>query len=553
MLQQRLANSTVHNVQELPRGVSNAQLIELDDGLRAVFKTTYNDDDSANFRHELLLYRLDNLIGTHVVPITTTRTLKGKEGSVQLFIENSISAGDIVVARRRQLGLLDSLSSYHLLFSDALAPPVPPAINTLRLLSLEDDVNNWGNYLLPRRGRQIAIDGGHAFIAHEDIVAESIQHLREHPETYLLDAALVAKVEENIAAIEEMFDDRRRQSWQETFANYRKMVADNPHRVNDDKEDEAQLLLQALRAEDWQAADRLVAVRDDLFTLETGELLKVARYQRNWQLIAWMQRHDAQLSSYHQVLEYALSAGDNKFAARLSALGVDTRETFAPLHKNLLRTLAQRQNVQSIDWHNFDWQAIDWRTVRSVDDMFYTLKNEASDQLLDYLKVALDAGDWPAAKRMLHNFRKIPSQQKPRKLIDLLDFWLVNTNPQAAARLTEHKVVLDILSPLKDDADYVYLFDRLHTYMHHFHYYEVLEQEHATMIAFLFRILAQYKNYSSFNNLEEIYRNKKLTKTIPSTSSLKKARNTHRPPITAHHHAGKRHGSERHRLPTPAV
>ena len=71
LLQHRLEHSAVRDMRDISAGTTGARLVELEDGLRAVFKVTNNAEDS--FRREVLLYRFDNLIGTNVVPMTTTR------------------------------------------------------------------------------------------------------------------------------------------------------------------------------------------------------------------------------------------------------------------------------------------------------------------------------------------------------------------------------------------------------------------------------------------------------------------------------------------------
>ena len=124
LLRHRLEHSQVVKVRNLQGGLSGAHLVEFDDGLRAVFKTTHGSRES--FRHEVSLYRLDKLIGTQVVPVTTTRTLADEKGSLQLFIENSISAQGIIADKRKQLGLSGDTRLTHLLFNHAIAPPASP-------------------------------------------------------------------------------------------------------------------------------------------------------------------------------------------------------------------------------------------------------------------------------------------------------------------------------------------------------------------------------------------------------------------------------------------
>ena len=463
LLQHQLEHSAVRSVRNLSDGLSGARLIELDDGLRAVFKTVDNDKDA--FGRELLLYRFDNLIGTHVVPLTTIRTLAGEKGSLQLYVENSLSALDILVTKRRQLGLSWGAQYSHVLFNRAITPPASPAVKTLRLLSLDTDNDNPGNYLLLSRGRQIAIDGGRTFTANTEQVAENIRHLQEHPEEYLLDEHLVANMEKHFAVVEEMFADHRlKQHLHDTFASYQEVV-ENKTRVNGKgRKNVERAMLAALAAGNWQTADRLLKSHEDLFYLETPDLLAVARRKRNWQLLRWMRQHDPYLGD--KVLEYALSASDYEFAARLSALGVETHPVLNAVHENLRRAIAQEQNIaaHNIDWDAIDWEAIDWQAVRAYADPAYSrLDSAAVDMVWKYLDDALQIGDMDAADNMLRNYASVANKKQQLALFNLLGDDAVVKNLQKAEWLITHEVILDLLAKpqIMNWHQYNTLFDRL--------------------------------------------------------------------------------------------
>ena len=134
IISNRLATDEIVAISKLD-GTQGSQLVEFASGLRGVYK---------NFTggRELAVYRLDQLLGTHVFPLTTVRTIDGETGSVQLFIENATSARDAA----------------SLYFTEAM--------NTLRLLANDGDHSNPANYLYPYKGRAIAIDGGYAFHYH---------------------------------------------------------------------------------------------------------------------------------------------------------------------------------------------------------------------------------------------------------------------------------------------------------------------------------------------------------------------------------------------------
>ena len=202
LIRQSLEHGVVRDMRVIRGGHTDPLLIELDDGLRAVFKTI--DTYEHTFRREVLLYRFDHLVGSHVVPITITRTIDGKTGSMQLFIENSISAEDILQAKRRQLGLSEGYSHRLLLLSTV--PQASPAVKTLRLLALEGDANP-GNYLLPLVGRQVAIDGGRTFLASIEQVKQNIADLHANPAAYYLNTQLVANIERNNDAIKKILSE----------------------------------------------------------------------------------------------------------------------------------------------------------------------------------------------------------------------------------------------------------------------------------------------------------------------------------------------------------
>ena len=447
LLQYRLEHSAVLSVRNIGIGISAARLLELDDGLRVVFKTTDNSKD--NFKRELLLYRFDNLIGTHVVPLTTMRTLAGEEGSVQLYVENSLSAFDILMLKRRQLGLSDDPQYSHVLFSRAITPPASPTIKTLRLLSLEKDVDNPGNYLFPRRGRQIAIDGGRAFTANDRQVRESIRHLQKYSEEYHYEDTFIIKLEKNLAEIETMLGSSHTiQHLHETLAIYKKMVKNkhNMHRKGRKKPERA--MLEALATENWQEADRLLKLHENLLYLESPDLLAVVRWQKNWQLLKWMRQHDPHLGD-NKVLEYALSGGDYKFAARLSSIGLQTRPAFNIVHEDMLQALAEEQGVPKVDWQQIDWETIDWQAVHGYTDPTVFHRDSATtDTVLKYLNEALLVGDLETADSMLHHYcyETVPTEAQQLALVSLLSNEEVVKSPQMVAWLTTHEVMLAALA-----------------------------------------------------------------------------------------------------------
>lgn len=463
LLQHRLEHSAVRDMRDISAGTTGARLVELEDGLRAVFKVTNNAEDL--FWREVLLYRFDNLIGTNVVPMTTTRTIAGEEGSLQLFVENSLPATDILAAKLTQLGLgydflKNAILNTYQPLSSALTPPISPAVKTLRLLSLEVGPNNPGNYLLPHRGRQIAIDGGRAFSADADQVEESIRHLRKHPQIYQLDSHIVANMETHLAIIEEFFaDSRAKEHLHETFTAYKEIVkTDKKDIARLSEEDAALALVTALAAENWDTADRLLdeirKYHRPILVNSTKNLFTIARRQKNWMLIRWISENDLdhfewtfdnlhlQLSG---LLEYALHTHDYEFAARLSALGIETRPNPNPalrlLHENLLDTIAYELGDLTIDWNGIDWNVIDWEEVRIKLDPTYSVKISTMDgDLGKHLIYALYINDLPAIDRMLRDYDFEHTERGIRILLDLL----VEVNNSADWFIT-HDVILRAL------------------------------------------------------------------------------------------------------------
>ena len=508
LLQHRLEHSAVLSVRPLNVGLSGARLLELDDGLRAVFKTASSDKD--NYKHELLLYRFDNLIGTHVVPLTTVRTLAGEEGSVQLYIENSLSGLDILIAKRQQLGLLSDAQYSHVLFSRAITPPASPVIKTLRLLSLESDINNPSNYLLPRRGRQVAIDGGRAFTADVRQFKKSIHHLKKYPDEYQYENSFIINMEENYAEIETMLPYSYLKPYlHETFANYKDIAKNKAHVLGKGKKKPERVMIEALAAEDWQAADRLLKVHEHLIYLETPELLAVARRQKNWQLLRWIRQHDPYLGG--AVLEYALSASDYEFAARLTALGVQTRPMFDAMHKNLVDALAKQQGMRTIDWEVIDWEAIDWQAVRAYADPAYRrFKNATTGAMLEHLDTALQSGDLDAADGILRNYANAASEEQRFALINLLNDSAVVKDLQKAEWLTTHAVMQEMLAkPIVDWQHYKELFDRLRghvfNYAHTPNPDEQQVQARMKIIAFASRLCISPLFASFFDDLNKLF------------------------------------------------
>ncbi|MBW8192595.1 metallophosphoesterase [Neiella marina] len=72
-------------------GITRSRVLVLKQGdlqTRASFKTINDSDDS--YKYELAAYKLDRLLGQHLIPPVVKRTIGGRTGAVQLWVENVI-------------------------------------------------------------------------------------------------------------------------------------------------------------------------------------------------------------------------------------------------------------------------------------------------------------------------------------------------------------------------------------------------------------------------------------------------------------------------------
>lgn len=72
-------------------GTLEKHLLEFSHGIQAVFKPTAVNEGMwwANSQSEAAAYKLDNILETHLVPMTIIRVIDSKEGSLQYFIKGS--------------------------------------------------------------------------------------------------------------------------------------------------------------------------------------------------------------------------------------------------------------------------------------------------------------------------------------------------------------------------------------------------------------------------------------------------------------------------------
>lgn len=161
--------------EELPVGITKPLRVTLEhEGVeaRSVFKTVdvyrpkmefedghveFNFRDS--YRSEIAAYRLDQLLGTGLVPPTVERSFDGDDGSLRLWIENSMTEHE-----RRERGLAPRDQAQ---WNRDLA-------NTKVFFNLtgNTDLKNMANLLVDEQFRLCAIDHSRAFTTNKNLVDE---------------------------------------------------------------------------------------------------------------------------------------------------------------------------------------------------------------------------------------------------------------------------------------------------------------------------------------------------------------------------------------------
>ena len=180
LLTETLEDGEVVSMHDIGIGVTGARLVEFSNGLRGVFKNMY-------FRSEVAMFELDKLIGLHVFPLTVLRTLHDEQGSMQLYIESSMSATEIQEQLWQEMASAEDKRQLLL----AISPSAK--IRTLRLLGLDKDINP-ANRLFPLQGRQIAIDGGYSFYTPGFGQEIAFRDFRADPVSYYTDPDFIEQL-----------------------------------------------------------------------------------------------------------------------------------------------------------------------------------------------------------------------------------------------------------------------------------------------------------------------------------------------------------------------
>jgi hypothetical protein len=103
-----LARSPVIAARDLGKGSTRPQLVELErngDVRRGVFKTVEDAASGDRYQHEVAAYRLDRVLGLGMVPVTVLRTLDGRQGSLQAWVDGAL---DLEAARGYNLEFFEA-------------------------------------------------------------------------------------------------------------------------------------------------------------------------------------------------------------------------------------------------------------------------------------------------------------------------------------------------------------------------------------------------------------------------------------------------------------
>jgi hypothetical protein len=157
-----LAGAEIIGVEELPTGITEPQRVTLRrDGLelRAVLKSLSTDFGAAHstqslnegdrFEFEVAAYELDRMLGLDMVPVTVPRTVGGRKGVLQFWVEGAINARQMIEAGLRPEGWC----------------PVDPQYNLMNVFDVlvHNTDRTQENLLLTRDWNVVLIDHSRAF------------------------------------------------------------------------------------------------------------------------------------------------------------------------------------------------------------------------------------------------------------------------------------------------------------------------------------------------------------------------------------------------------
>ncbi len=123
-----LEQAEVTGIEDLDAGITEPRRVSLrKDGveLRAVFKQLSTGpagnqsarvlNESDRYEYELAAYRLDRLLGLDMVPVTVPRTINGRRGVLQFWIDGSINLRNMLEQGLQPSGWCDAAPQYNLM------------------------------------------------------------------------------------------------------------------------------------------------------------------------------------------------------------------------------------------------------------------------------------------------------------------------------------------------------------------------------------------------------------------------------------------------------
>jgi hypothetical protein len=150
-----LRSARVVKKRTLAVGITRSAQLGLSDGARhahAVWKTIEAPDVNDSWKHEVAAYELDKLVGTGLVPPTVERTIDGRTGSLQLWVEKAATEAD---RQERHLRPKDAEA-----WSRQLC-----GVRLLHQLTANSDARNDRNVIFDPAFRVYAVDFSRSFAA----------------------------------------------------------------------------------------------------------------------------------------------------------------------------------------------------------------------------------------------------------------------------------------------------------------------------------------------------------------------------------------------------
>jgi hypothetical protein len=161
-LESWLAQAEIIGSEDLPTGITEPRRVTLKrDGveLHGVLKQLSTDFGAARgteslnegdrFEYEIAAYELDRLLGLDLIPVTVPRTVNGRPGAVQFWVEGAINARQMIEARLAPEGWC----------------PIEPQYNLMNVFDvlIHNTDRTHENLLLTRDWNVVLIDHSRAF------------------------------------------------------------------------------------------------------------------------------------------------------------------------------------------------------------------------------------------------------------------------------------------------------------------------------------------------------------------------------------------------------